>query len=216
MELRDKNGLTEQEFLEQYKPGNYKRPSATADVLLFRAPNMGSHLSIPYLSKNNLEILLIQRGGHPFLNAWAIPGGFLNPSETVTEAAYREMKEETGLDNLSLTQLYTFSKPGRDPRTWVISTAHIAVIEDPSLCPVAGDDAKNAQWFTVNLKIRKKEGNIVQYALQLNNASSVIHTIIECPEGPFNESSCKVLKNDGLAFDHPQMLLCGLLHLLNR
>lgn len=34
MELRDKNGLTEQEFLAQYRPGDYPRPSVAADVVI--------------------------------------------------------------------------------------------------------------------------------------------------------------------------------------
>ena len=55
MELRDKNGLTEREFLAAYRPGDYPRPSVTADMAVFRDWDRGR------------ELLLIRRGGHPFL-----------------------------------------------------------------------------------------------------------------------------------------------------
>ncbi len=55
MELRDKNGLTEQEFLAAYQPKNYERPSLTADIAVFS------------VSKTETRLLLIRRGGHPFL-----------------------------------------------------------------------------------------------------------------------------------------------------
>lgn len=60
--LRDKNGLTEEEFLKQYKPSDYERPSVTVDMMLLG-------LNKDYTS---LKILLIQRGGHPYMNCWAL------------------------------------------------------------------------------------------------------------------------------------------------
>ena len=81
MEPVDKNGLTESEFLAAYKPGDYPRPSATADLALLR--------------RGGSEILLIKRGNHPFIGKWALPGGFVNPDETVEAAAARELFEET-------------------------------------------------------------------------------------------------------------------------
>ena len=81
------------------------------------------------LPECSLCLLLIQRGGHPYLGDWALPGGFVRPGETTKAAAKRELREETGLDQVYLEQLYTFSDPGRDPRTWVMSCAHMALID---------------------------------------------------------------------------------------
>ena len=53
-ELRNKNGLTEKEFLERYRPGDYARPSVTVDNLIFTIDE----------KLNNLKILLIKRGDH--------------------------------------------------------------------------------------------------------------------------------------------------------
>ena len=43
--LRDKNGLTEEEFLARYQPGDYPRPSMTVDMLIFAAPGLSSRLA---------------------------------------------------------------------------------------------------------------------------------------------------------------------------
>lgn len=102
--LRDKNGLTEEEFLAQYSPKKYPQPSLTADICVFRKTDAGE-----------LQLLLVQRGGHPFLGAWATPGGFCNPGETADVCARRELEEETGVTGLKLEPVALFSTPGRDP-----------------------------------------------------------------------------------------------------
>jgi len=110
------------------------------------------------------DVLLIRRGGKAGHGEWALPGGFVNsktqkgepfiPSETWTEAAVRELKEETGLIvNVSeLTALPTMKSPRRDrsprdPR----ETAEAFTVSHPFLIQVdrqklntakAGDDAK--------------------------------------------------------------------------
>lgn len=215
MELRDKNGLTEQEFLAQYKPGNYERPSMTVDMLIFAAPGLHGSLTIPAFTEHAVKVLLVKRGGHPCLGQWALPGGFVNPTETVTQAAYRELEEETGVTNVPLTQLYTFSQPGRDPRTWVMSCAHVALLDTDSLSLKAGDDADNAAWFDIGLKILHSGKNNRYYKLILTNENTELSAFLECPLGSFDERTCKVLENNGLAFDHAKMILCGLLNLLN-
>ena len=74
-EIRDKNGLTEAEFLASSKVKDYPRPSLTADILIFNQYS------------GELQLLLIKRGGHPFINKWALPGGFVQPNERADQAA---------------------------------------------------------------------------------------------------------------------------------
>ena len=81
MEKRDKRGLTEAEYLAQYKPGRYPQPSLTVDIILL------AH------AEGALRVLLVRRGGHPYLGCWALPGGFAEPQETTAQAAARELAD---------------------------------------------------------------------------------------------------------------------------
>ena len=133
----------EKEFLDNFRAEDYKRPSVTADIVIFTLDE-----------DNDLNILLINRKGYPFKDHWALPGGFLQVDEESTdETAERELYEETGINNVFLKQLYTFSKPDRDPRTHVISVAYTALIPKSKLTIKAGDDAKDARLFKIKYDI---------------------------------------------------------------
>ena len=111
----------------------YPRPSLTADVVVI-APGP--------------RVLFIRRARDPFAGAWALPGGFVEPTETVAEAAVRELREETSLDGVPVEEIGCFSRPGRDPRGWVVTVAHLAVVPADRLGDVkAADDAASAAWL---------------------------------------------------------------------
>ena len=99
--VRDKNGLTEAEFLARYDAGKYPRPSVTADVAAF------TH------TDGRPRVLLVRRGGHPFIGTWALPGGFVEPEETVETAACRELWEETGALEYTLAPVCAYGVMGR-------------------------------------------------------------------------------------------------------
>ena len=193
-ELRNKDGLTEAEFLKEYKPGNYDRPSVTTDMLLFTIDNVKAPI---------LKVLLIKRGNHPFMNCWALPGGFVGIKESLEEAARRELKEETGLDGIYLEQLYTFGNPNRDPRMRVITSAYMALIPGGSI-PNAGDDASDAKWFDVSIH---------QGELRLVNEDIDVEMIYQIQEqkqtnGVIGSSVFNVTHKSGdkLAFDHAEII----------
>ena len=117
---------------------SYPRPMVTVDILLI--DKEGDHA----------EILLIERLNDPFKNHWALPGGFVDENEALLEAAKRELKEETAVENIELQQFYTFGDPGRDPRGHCISTVYYAFVDKQSVNIKAGDDAKNAAWFKIS------------------------------------------------------------------
>jgi 8-oxo-dGTP diphosphatase len=89
------------------------------------------------LSSN--EIVLIERRDAP--HGIALPGGFVEPGESLAEAAMREAKEETGLDVHLTEQFFAYSKPGRDHRGPVVSVVFIGMAMGT---PVGADDAKSA------------------------------------------------------------------------
>lgn len=117
---------------------DHPRPALTVDIIVFT------------LRENKLRVLLIQRSQEPFTGKWALPGGFVNIEESLEDAAQRELREEAGLDEAHLEQLYTFGDPQRDPRGRVVSVAYFALIPaDVHLQLESGSDAGQVRWFEV-------------------------------------------------------------------
>lgn len=116
----------------------YPRPSVAVDCVIFG------------LDKTDLKILLIQRGGEPFKDAWAFPGGFVDMDESLKAAALRELEEETGVKDVFVEQLFTFGTPDRDPRGRVISVAYLALVNLIEHPVEAASDAKQAKWFRLD------------------------------------------------------------------
>ncbi len=98
------------------------------------------------IQSGELRVLLVKRAVTPFQGQFAIPGGFVRDDESLEAAALRELREETGVADVYLEQLYSFGDPGRDPRGRVITIAYFALISaDRSL--KAGTDAAEANWW---------------------------------------------------------------------
>jgi 8-oxo-dGTP diphosphatase len=117
---------------------DYPKPAVTVDCVVFGLD-----------AEHDLKIMLIQRGIEPFKGEWALPGGFVKIDESLEEAALRELKEETGVDDIFLEQLYTFGQPGRDPRDRVITVAYFALINLSDHPIHAQTDAKDVAWFSL-------------------------------------------------------------------
>ncbi len=94
-----------------------------------------------------LHVLLVKRHFPPFAGMWALPGGFVQPEESLEEAARRELREESGVEAVYLEQLYTFGDPNRDPRGRVITVAYFALVPAERQTLRAADDALDTAWF---------------------------------------------------------------------
>src|SRR5512138_2877304 len=103
-------------------------------------------VTVDIIVESDRGIVLVRRR-HPPLG-WALPGGFVDPGESVAQAARREAKEETGLDVEVLELLGVYSDPKRDPRgLYTVSTVFIGRAGGR---PVGGDDAAEARVFALD------------------------------------------------------------------
>jgi 8-oxo-dGTP diphosphatase len=116
---------------------DYPRPALTVDIVI------ATREARP-------RVLLIRRKSEPFAGKWALPGGYVDENERISDAARRELKEETGVEAADLEQLYTTGDPGRDPRGWTVSVAHLAQVDADAVKPVAADDAAEVAWFPLD------------------------------------------------------------------
>lgn len=84
-----------------------------------------------------LQALLWQRGREPYAGAWALPGGYLEPGETLEQSIRRHLAAKVDVRELShLEQLDTRSEPDRVPGEWQLATTYLGLVPtdvDPHL-----------------------------------------------------------------------------------
>jgi 8-oxo-dGTP diphosphatase len=216
--VKDKNGLTEEEFLKQYNPDAFAKPSVTVDMLIFTIVENKSS-SYRKLPDKKLGVLLIKRGGHPCLGSWALPGGFVELDESLDDAAKRELLEETGLEDVYMEQLYTWGETNRDPRMRVISISYMALIDSKNHKLIAGTDADNAEWFIIDGVTTRAENEshscIDKIHLTNGSGSTELSAEIKCGTDLRGKEYRGIIKNKGIAFDHAKIISMGLERLRN-
>ena len=198
---------SEKEYLSQYNINKYERPSVTTDIAAFMIRSEESD-NYKRDSENRLSILLVKRGVHPFMDCWALPGGFLKPNETVEECALREITEETNVVPVAILPVGVFSEPGRDPRGWIISNAFFSVITEESVKQVGGDDAADAQWFDISFEKDNDGDYRLSLSLREDTASDSIHldAVLTKERTKLGKSIFLIKNSGGLAFDHARII----------
>lgn len=104
------------------------------------------------------HILLVRRGAYPGYGYWAMPGGFVDQTETLEEACLRELREETKLTvptpvlKGSIASVKTFDHPNRSTRGRTITQCyHIKLADQDKLPKIKGsDDADKAIWMPLS------------------------------------------------------------------
>jgi 8-oxo-dGTP diphosphatase len=150
-----------------YEPGQFPAFAVTVDVVILT------------MSDSRLDVLLVRRGVAPFEGMWAIPGGFKRPTETLDEAAKRELLEETGIDGASLLRQFgAYGDPERDPRMNVVTVGYLAVLREVGEVR-AGTDAAEAALIPVSEALNGKLELAFDHARILRDAIERVRVDLE-------------------------------------
>jgi ADP-ribose pyrophosphatase YjhB (NUDIX family) len=191
----------EREYLKNYNPSDWPKPSVAADIAVFA------------YGEGRLYLLLVERGNYPYKGNWALPGGFINMDEDLIETAERELEEETGLKNVYLEQVSMWGKPGRDPRGRTITVLFMALINKEKAKVQAGDDANAAQWFAITNYIEKRDFFEEEKAVRTKKLILEGDTVLapQVKESVcYGENKCvqtAIIEDSDLAFDHAQCII---------
>jgi 8-oxo-dGTP diphosphatase len=191
----------EKEFLEDYDDSIFKKPSLTTDILVFSVSESKED-NYRKLTSKKLSVLLVKRDNYPFKDKWCLPGGFIKMDETTEESSKRILENETNIKELYLEQLYTLSNINRDPRTRVISVSYIALVDQSKYSEISD----SARWFDLYVE---EEDNT--YCFTLCSKEDKLTFILKKHEDKFI-----TIKNDDLAFDHPEVIGLGLQRIKNK
>jgi bifunctional NMN adenylyltransferase/nudix hydrolase len=131
-----------QEYKDSWKYAPYPPTFVTTDAVVIQSGH----------------ILLVRRGHAPGIGQWALPGGFLNQTETLLDGCIRELREETRLKvpapvlKGSIKGQHTFDDPNRSSRGRTITNAfYFELTPMEELPKVKGsDDAIEAKWFKLS------------------------------------------------------------------
>lgn len=228
-QLRNEQGMTESEFLARYDANAYDKPSVTTDMVIFSVMDESESENNRRLPEKELKVVLVKRKDHPCLGDWALPGGFVDVTarEDLDKAAYRELQEETGIQNIYAEQLYTWGDAERDPRMRVISVSYLALIDGSSVDLKAGSDAEDVAWFTLKdrlvseTKTMTPNGFVIEKLIELTFSKEdeelvALIKITYTREGHVTKVKREVVEQKGIAFDHSKIVEYSLARLRNK
>lgn len=136
---------------------------AVSTVIFALRPRLTGDASLPKTPV--LWVPLVRRTRDPFLDQWALPGGWLSAQEELASAASRTLHETTGLAPQFLEQLFTFGDLGRSPGDRVVSIIYWALVQPTEADRATVDD--NVRWFAADRlpPLAFDHNTIVEYAL---------------------------------------------------
>ena len=205
---KNSEGLDLRTFLESYNPKLYDTPANTVDNIIFTYKEVDGKIKL-------CKLLLIKRGNHPSIGWWALPGGFVDFRENLDTAAARELEEETGIKGLKAVSIGSFGDYDRDPRTRIITTAYVALVEEGKISATAGDDAADAKWFDISVVSQGKETiaeNITNEKFRMTfsaeeiKAEATVLVTRDCT-GPLTDTKYSMISTGNLSGDHAAIIL---------
>ncbi len=131
-------------------------PKVAVDVIIFTVRD------------ETLHVLVVQLKPPLYAEQWAFPGGLVPSGESTEAAATRCLFETTGVKDVYLEQLYTFSHPSRDPHGHVVSVAYFALVNRTRIHLRVPGKCVNIGWFPVERPpaLAYDHAEMLEYALQ--------------------------------------------------
>lgn len=125
--------------------------------------NPSPTVGVFFINGDKTKVLFAIRGIEPRKGTLDTPGGFIEPNETIEEAAKREIKEELGLEPSNYSSLqYLTSSPGdypyQDEVHDIVSVFFISELS-PKAKVTPTDDVESVQWFNFDEIPVDKIGN---------------------------------------------------------
>lgn len=137
-------------------------PSTTAWLL-----HVSTDIAVFTVRGTSLHVLLRQRYSETLnVSNWALPGGYIRPTEPLEQCAERTLAQQTGARELILEQLYTFGRPDRHPRSRVITVAYFALLPRHRADTIIA--SPNIAWHDANAlpALYLDHADIIEYARQ--------------------------------------------------
>lgn len=100
--------------------------------------------------EGELKALLIKRKEEPSSGMWALPGGFVEPTESLDTAAMRVLSELTSIQDMYMEQVYTFGAVDRYPLGRVISVSYYALVKISDYKIQATSKIEDVAWLPLS------------------------------------------------------------------
>jgi mutator protein MutT len=97
---------------------------------------------------NQKQVLMIQRNQPPAMGFWSVPGGKLEPGESLSEACQREIKEETGLET-KVKNIVAIVERRIEGFHYVIIDYLALLMDEENIFPIAQSDVAEARWISL-------------------------------------------------------------------
>ena len=137
--MANQYNISEEQFLREYDPSVFEKPSTTVDTVIFT------------IIEDSLHVLTIQRSEHPFKGFWSLVGGYIDIQKDINieATAKRKLEEKTGIKTPYLEQFETIGSQLRDPRGWSITMVYFALLPSVSIKLQKGKGSDDIKWSKV-------------------------------------------------------------------
>lgn len=110
------------------------------------AVTLAADCAIFGFSGDALRVLLVRRAVEPFKGSWLLPGGAMQPAETLEHTATGVLRNLVNVENVPMRQVAVYSAVDRHPVRRVVSTTFFALVSPEDHDPIAREYLDRVMW----------------------------------------------------------------------